>query len=132
MLERLFRKKKKEIKDFSLEIPDDMIKVFKEATELLNIKDLQIRLVPYIFNSPTIYAMGIADKPIEGVLIEEYCRGSYMDNENTIYMAKYAPVSDEQILVFEDKEIISTMLHEVRHVWQKTTMRIIFIAVIMP
>lgn len=102
-----------------LEIPDEIMKVFNEVTIFLGIKGLNIRIVPYIYNSPTIYAMGISSMPVEGVLVEEYCKGSFIESENTIYLARYALVDDMHSLMFDDKDIIESMLHEIRHVWQK-------------
>ncbi len=102
-----------------LEIPKEVTDAFNKATKFLGIKKLNIRIVPYIYNSPTIYAMGYSAAPIKGVLVEEYCKGSFIESENTIYLARYAPVDDMHCLMFDDKDIIESILHEVRHVWQK-------------
>ncbi|WP_155839540.1 hypothetical protein [Butyrivibrio proteoclasticus] len=102
-----------------LGVPKKVMEAFDKATEFLEVRDLNIRIVPYIVNSPTIYAMGYANAPVKGVLAEEYCRGCYMENENTIYLARYAPLDDTENRTFNNREIIESMLHEIRHVWQK-------------
>lgn len=121
ILRNILKKKDKETAQnkMLLEIPEDVMKAFNEATLFLGVKDLNIRIVPYIYNSPTIYAMGYASTPVKGVLIEEYCKGSFIEKENTIYLARYAPVDEIHSLAFDDTDIIESMLHEVRHVWQK-------------
>ncbi len=105
--------------NMDLEVPKEISNVFDEACKFLGISNIRIRIVPYIYNSPTIYAMGYAASPVEGVLVEEYCKGSFIEQESTIYLARYALVDKSHCLMFDDKDIIESMLHEIRHVWQK-------------
>ncbi len=111
-----------------LEIPAKVKRIADQVNKLLGIKNLNIRIVPYVFNSPTIYAMGYSSAPIKGVLPDEYCKGSFIEGENTIYLARCAPIDEVHCIIFDDTDIIESMLHEIRHVWQKNYHKDIYYA----
>lgn len=102
-----------------IRVPEEVYKVFKEAAALLRLDGIDIKIVPYIFNSFTIWALGFSDERIPEVPLHEYCKGYYSEKDNTIYLAKYAPVSQDQDIDIGNKGLIETMLHEIRHIWQK-------------
>ena len=108
----------RDIDDICLNVPEELTEAFEKAAAFLKVKGVRLKLVPFIYNSPTFGAIGIANTKIDGVPVEEYCLGSYMENENTIYLAQLLP-THEDIIVFPNTWLIETMLHEIRHVWQK-------------
>ena len=103
--------------------PDFFKREYKNAAKLLKLDTSKLPdlvMANLIYDSPTIGTCGVADCFVPGVPADEYAAGIYIDARDTIAIAKLAPAGEGLARKFTDKELIFTMLHEIRHVWQRT------------
>lgn len=87
----------------------------EQIAKILDIKLPEINLIPYMADYGGNHML--MDNFITEIPVENYEMGYYHDETNAIYVGIYHPLTQ---LLMHESMILTTICHELRHVWQYT------------